>query len=179
MQQNPSPRPTLILLASTGALIALLVLTEPAGMPSADASFSGEADTEVDYPQYTGDNRQWIVSLAGMAIVTIAAPVLIQQFKASADRSGKNLSYAWEAARLTQEQLITSKNETIERLIKELEQAREAIAVLDERNDQLHERMLRAELQLVETIKRLEQIAPTVDIHVAAIQPSPIEQAEE
>jgi len=159
-------RLALTFIGASSLLLAMFLLAGPVSTPTADA-FSGQAETEVDLPNlvsYSGDSRQWIVTITGMVIASIAAPVIVGQFKSRAERSEQDLGYAWVAARRAQEQLIEAKDSTIGRLAEELRQARKSIEVLDQRNDQLHERMLKAELQLVETIKRLATVAPSVNI---------------
>lgn len=102
-------------------------------------------------------NRQWLITLTGMIITGVAAPVLINQFKSKDERDSQNLNYAWDAARENQKQLVAAKDESISRLKEELDAARKAIEKLEERCDDLHERIIRSEMKCLEYMRRLSK----------------------
>ena len=149
---------SLAMLASTSFITFMIAiaLLEPLAN-KAKAQFSGGAENEIQTPGvdlYLDPSRTWIITIAGMTITGIVAPVIVGQFKSRADRSDKNLSYAWDAARDNQDKLIDSKNDSINRLTEEISRLRLTIDNLEVKNDLLHEKLVKTEAELIHNTKK-------------------------
>lgn len=110
----------------------------------------------------------WAATI-GIALISFClGPVAISFAKSKSELNDKNLSYAWDAARITQQQLIESKDSTIlgmreeiTRLQTQVERLREIIDRTEVEASAADKRAFRAE-QLSSLYRRqLQQYEPT------------------